>query len=151
MVTPKPKGEKGGFIMKRVLKAGAVVLAIVLVIASVVSSCDPRVEILNKRGVIITYEGLSKSSLFSGVRLEVKNDSSRDIVVDIEGILVDGVIESASYYKNIKKGKISKDTLNIYSNDIDLSDASEIEFTIKVKNAKTYDIILEETKTLTLK
>ena len=169
--------------MKKVLKAGALVLAVGLVIVGVTSSDDPKkeitvaeqsaaqettkeietttkekketkeqsVEILNQKGVVITAKGLSEDLFDKGINLEAKNNSKKDVIVEIESVSVDGVMVNAFYYEDIKKGKVSKETLNIYLEDGELSDASEIEFTIKVTNAKTYDTILEETKTLSLK
>ena len=169
--------------MKKVLKVGALALAVGLVIAGVSSSDDPKkeitvteqsatqettkeiknttkekketkeqsVEVLNQKGIVIIAKGLSEDLFDKGINLEAKNNSKKDVIVEIESVSVDGVMVNAFYYEDIKKGKVSKKTLNIYLEDGELSDASEIEFTIKVSNAKTYDTILEETKTLNLK
>ena len=132
--------------MKKVLKVGALVLAVGLIIAGVSSSDDSK-EILNQKGIVITAEELFDK----GINLETKNNSIRDVIVAIEDVYVDGVMENAFYYEDVKKGKVSKKRLDIYLEDGELSEASEIEFTIRVHNAKTYDTILEETKTLNLK
>ena len=132
--------------MKKVLKVGALVLAAGLII-SWVSSSDDSKEILNQKGIVITAEELFDK----GINLETKNNSIRDVIVVIEDVYVDGVMENAFYHEDVKKGKVSKKRLDIYLEDGELSEASEIEFTIRVHNAKTYDTILEETKTLILK
>ena len=169
--------------MKKVLKVGALVLAVGVIVAGVSSSDKPKkeitvaeqsttqettkeieattkekketkeqsVEVLNQKGIVITAKGLSEELFDKGINLEAKNNSKKDVIVEIESVSVDGVMVNAFYYEDIKKGKVSKETLNIYLEDGELSDASEIEFTIKVSNAKTYDMILEETKTLSLK
>ena len=169
--------------MKKVLKAGALVLAVGLVIVGVTSSDDPKkeitvaeqsaaqettkeietttkekketkeqsVEVLNQKGVVITAKGLSEDLFDKGINLEAKNNSKKDVIVEIESVSVDGVMVNAFYYEDIKKGKVSKKRLYIYLEDGELSEASEIEFTIRVHNAKTYDTILEETKVLNLK
>ena len=184
MVTPKPKGEKGGFIMKKLAKVGAVVLGVIVVAGIAASSSETEeknievvaqttspestkttevttketeqpkeqsVEIFNKKGIVIIAKGLSEELFDKGINLEAKNNSKKDVIVEIEDVSVDGVMVNTFYYEDIKKGKLSKETLNIYLDEGELSEVSEIEFTIKVTNAKTYDTILEETKTLTLK
>ena len=169
--------------MKKVLKVGALVLAVGVIVAGVSSSDEPKkeitvaeqsaaqettkeietttkekketkeqsVEVLNQKGIVITAKGLSEELFDKGIKLEAKNNSKKDVEVNITDLSIDGTMVDVCYYEDIKPGKVSKQTLNIYSDDVELSDASEIEFTIKVINAKTYDTILEETKTLSLK
>ena len=169
--------------MKKVLKVGALVLAVGVVVAGVSTSDNSKkeitvteqsttqettkeieattkekketkeqsVEVLNQKGIVITAKGLSEELFDKGIKLETKNNSKKDVEVNITDLSIDGTMVDVFYYEDIKPGKVSKQTLNIYSDDVELSDASEIEFTIKVINTKTYDTILEETKTLSLK
>lgn len=112
-----------------------------------ITPADTGKELFNQDGVRIVGKYVDENSFWgSGVLLYVENKSGRNVGITCDDMSVNGFMVNPLFSSTVYDGKMSIDTITIFSSDLeenDISSIETIELTFHVYDAATYESIAD--------
>ena len=107
---------------------------------------DSGEELFDEEDITVIAQVISEELYGKTVRLLVKNDTDKDIIVEAENISVNGFTLDAWLYEKILADTVRYCALDLFSGGLEENGIAEIEkvtFQVKVLNAQNLDTILK--------
>lgn len=107
---------------------------------------DSGEELFEEEDITVIAQVISEELYGKTVRLLVKNDTDKDIIVEAENISVNGFTLDAWLYEKILADTVRYCALDLFSGGLEENGIAEIEkvtFQVKVLNAQNLDTILK--------
>ncbi|MBR1591723.1 MAG: hypothetical protein IJ666_01785 [Ruminococcus sp.] len=107
--------------------------------------------IADKEDVQVYYKGENEGNILSSASYTflVVNNSSRNVTVSSDNLSVNDFAVSASFYTDCAIGKMSNDTLTLYSSELEknkIEKIDKIEFSLRCFDSDSYSEIWQEDK-----
>ena len=108
--------------------------------------------VYDKDGIVITVTGLEKDIWSSKIKMQLQNDSAKNVTVQVLDFTVNDLVVDPLFSCDVAAGKKANDTVEIYASELDINGIQvimDIEFRFNIFDTDTWDTV-DDTVTVKL-